>query len=205
MIEFDVLKRSWQNQTPAKTEKFDIEEIAQKSLSKLKKFERKQFRINLIKTSGVILLFAFLAWTMLFASAFSVIKLIAIIWLFASSILFLNKFWKVQFKVNNLTVKDNSLDFIDEVLDNFSEQRKLFKEKFWWFGVALTIGINILYLDLLKDLQLLDRIGFHLLGTALMIAVIWGGIKVRMFRFKKENEPIENELIKIKNDLKEIK
>jgi len=204
MIEIATLKRNWRNQKPAEKEKFRIEKIISGSLSKLKKFEKKQFRINMFKTTGVAFLLIYLIWAMLIATSFSIIKLIAIIWLIGSTIIFLKTYWKVQLKVNRLNVRGNSIEFIDEVLENFSIQRKLFKEKFWMFGAALIIGINILDLDTLKNIHMPERLGYHLLFSIIMIAVIWGGIKIRMFRFKKEYEPIENELIKIKEDLTEL-
>ena len=179
--------------------------MANESLSKLNKFEKKQFRINMFKTIGITFLLVYLIITMFVFSAFSVIKLISIVWLAASIIFFLVKYWKMQLKVNKLSANDNSIEFIDEVLENFSIQKKFFKEKFWVFGATLIIGINILYLDLLKDLQIMERIGLHLLFCLIMILVIWIGIKFRMFRFKREYEPIINELTEIKKDLKEIK
>ena len=205
MIELDDLKKNWQNQKRASTEKFDIEKIAVESLSKLKKFEKKQFRINMFKTTSIGLILAYFIWAMLIATSFTVIKAAALLWILVSVIIFLTIYWKVQFKVNKLNVRSNSIEFIDEVLENFAIQKKLFKDKFWVFGAALIIGINILYLDLLKDVQIFERIGFHLLFCLIMTAVIWGGIKFRMLRFKKEYEPIINELSKIKADLKDTK
>ena len=201
MIELDALKKSWKNQKPAADTKFDLDKITGESLSKLKKFEKKQFNINLAKTTGIALIFIYLVWSMLFMTSFSAIKAVAVIWILLSILVFLVIYWRVQLKVNKLNVNDNSLGFIDDVLENFSQQKKLFREKFWMFGVALTIGINILYLDLLKDVPLMPRIGLHAGVCVLMFAVIWGGIKFRMRRFRREYEPVVNELLKIKEDL----
>ncbi len=203
MTEFEVLKKSWHNQKLAENIKINNDKITGEYLSGLKKFEKKQFKINLAKTTGIVLVFAYLFWSMLIITPFSLIKGIAVVWIAVSLIVFLIVYWKIQLKVNNLNVRGNSLNFIDEVLENFSRQKKLFKEKFWIFGASLIAGVNILYLDLLKSEQFLKRLEFHVLFTVIMIAVIWGGIKIRMLRFKKEYEPIENELTKIKNDLSE--
>lgn len=205
MTNIDDLKKNWQNQKTSVNTKFDIDKITNDSLSKLRKYEKKQFRINMVKTTGVILLLVYLVWAMLFATSFSIIKVIAVAWIAASIIIFLTIYWKVQLKVDKLNVRKNSLNFIDEVLKNFAAQKKLFKEKFWIFGAALIIGVNILSLGTLKDIPFFERLGFHLLSTLIMIVPIWGGIKFRMFRFKREYEPIINELTKIKKDLENTK
>jgi len=201
MIHLDDLKKNWQNQKPASNKRFDIEKVAIESLSKLKKFETKQFRINLFNTTGMVFILSYLIWAMLILTSFTIIKAAAVVWILTSVIIFLTIYWKIQFKVKNLNVNNNSLEFIDEVLENFSIQKKLFKEKFWIFGAALIIGTNILYLDLLKDVQTLERVGFHLLFSLIIAASIWGGIKFRMFRFKREYDPIIKELTKIKEGL----
>jgi len=205
MIDLDNLKKNWQNQKFVMNEKDSFDKTADKSLTKLKKFEKKQFRINIFKTLGVSFLTVYLIISMFIFSSFSLIKLISIVWLTGSIIYFLVIYWKMQLKVNKLNVNGNSLDFIDDVLENFQFQKKFFKEKFWIFGGALIIGINILYLDLLKDLPITERIGLHLIFCLLMILIIWAGIKFRMFRFKKEYEPIIIELTEIKKDLEDIK
>ncbi|MGA7838196.1 MAG: hypothetical protein WB996_09530 [Ignavibacteriaceae bacterium] len=205
MIEIDALKKNWQNQKPAAENKYNPEKIASDSFIKLKKFEKKQFRINIGKTIGMGLMILYLFQSMLLSSTFSVIKLVGVSWIVLSVIYFLIIYWKMQLKVNKLNVQGNSLDFIDEVLENFTIQKKFFKEKFWIFGATLLIGLNILYVDLLKDLTIPERIGFHFLLVVLMLAMIWGGIKIRMFRFRREYDPIIKELIKIKEDLKDKK
>jgi len=205
MIEIDALKKNWQNQKPAAEKKFNPEKIASDSFIKLKKFEKKQFRINMGKTIGMGLIILFLLQTMLLSTSFTLIKLIGVAWIVFSVIYFLVVYWKMQLKVNKLNVDGNSLDFIDEVLENFAMQKRFFKEKFWIFGATLIIGLNILYLDLLKDMTILERLGFHFSFVVLLLVAIWGGIKIRMFRFRREYDPIINELIKIKKDLKDNK
>ena len=205
MIEFDALKRNWQNQKLTPGKNLDPEKITSDSLSKLKKFEKMQFRINMGKTTMIILMILFLVYTMLIATPLTALKLTAVCWIVFSVIYFLVVYWKMQLKVNKLNMQGNSLDFIDEVLKNFAIQRKFFKDKIWIFGAALVIGINILYLDVLKALTIIERLYFHLGFTVLMVLVLWLGIKFRMFRFRREYDPIINELTKIKEDLKDNK
>ena len=205
MIEFDALKRNWQNQKLTSGKNLDPEKITSDSLSKLKKFEKMQFRINMGKTTMIILMILFLVYTMLIATPLTALKLTAVSWIVFSVIYFLVVYWKMQLKVNKLNMQGNSLDFIDEVLKNFAIQRKFFKDKIWIFGAALVIGINILYLDVLKALTIVERLYFHLGFIVLMVLVLWLGIKFRMYRFRKEYEPIINELTSIKKDLKDNK
>lgn len=205
MIELDAMKKNWQSQKTAAKDNFALDKTTGNALSRLKKFEKKQFRINMGKTTGIILLFIYLIWSMLFATPFSVVKLIATVWIVISTAIFLMIYWRIQLKVEKLNVRNNSMMFIDEVLENFKAQKELFKKKFWIFGAVLTFGINLLYVDLLKGEKIMLRIGLHALVTLVMAGVIWGGIKFRMFRFKREYEPIVSELNKIKEDLKETK
>ena len=205
MIEFDALKRNWQNQKLTPGKNLDPEKITSDSLSKLKKFEKMQFRINMGKTTMIILMILFLVYTMLIATPLTALKLTAVSWIVFSVIYFLVVYWKMQLKVNKLNMQGNSLDFIDKVLENFAIQRKFFKDKIWIFGASLVMGINILYLDVLKALTIVERLYFHLGFTVLMVLVLWLGIKFRMFRFRREYDPIINELTKIREDLKDNK
>ncbi len=201
MIELDEMKKNWQNLKPAAKIKNDMKQSSEKVLSKLRKFENRQLRINLLKTSIVSMIFLYLIWSMIFETQVSTVKIIGIAWLVISAVTFLTVYWKTQLKVDNLNANEKSLDFIDKVLDNFSEQKKLFSEKFRVFGIALIIGINILYLDLLKDLQLPLRLALHASASIVLIAAIFGGIKFRMLRFKREYDPLITELNDIKEDL----
>lgn len=205
MIEFDALKKNWQNQKSAADMKPDFDNAVSSSLSKLKKFEKRILKINIAKTTGIILIVFLFIWSMLFASPVSILKIIAVAMLVISIVIFWTKYLRIQLRTTKLNVNENSLDFIDDVLENFSAQRELFKKDFRLFGAVLIIIINILYLDLLNGMQLLERVGFHIFMSAALLAVLFVGIKFRMRRFKKENEPIENELIKMKEDLENIK
>ena len=205
MKELDALKKNWQNQKPSAETKFDTDKIINDSLSKLQKFEKRIFGINMAKTAGIILAAILIIWSMLFAAPVSAVKIIAVLWLLISIVVFWVKYLKIQLRTNKLNVKESSLNFIDEVLHNFSRQKELFRKDFLYFGAALITGINILYLDLLSGMPLLERICFHVFISAALTAVLFGGIKFRMRRFKRENEPLENELIKMKEDLKDTK
>ena len=203
MKELDELRKSWSNQKPAADMKFDIENKKAASLSMLKKFEKKIFRINAAKTLGIFIGLMLLVYTLLIATPFSAPRAAAVAILVITTANFWKKYLKLQLKTAKLDVKENSLVFIDDVLNNFTAQREFFKKDFLVFGGILIAGLNLIYLDLLTDMQALERIGYHVFMSALLITVLFLGIKFRMRRFKNENEPIEIELIKIKEDLKE--
>ncbi len=204
MKELEVLKNNWQKQKPAAVDKFNYEKITSGSLSKLKKFEKRILKINIIKTTGISIAVALLIWTLIFELPVSVFRITAVTLLVMAISAFWLKYLKLQLKTAKLNVKENSLDFIDDVLKNFSEQREFFRKDFKVFGAILITGINIIYLDLLTGMPVLERIGFHIFMSAALLVVIFFGVKFRMRRFKKENEPIENDLLKIKEDLKEL-
>ena len=203
MKELDELRKSWKEQMPSTAAAFDTRRITSDSLSKLKKFEKRILRINIVKTIGIIIGTVLLVYTMLFATPFSAFKAAAVGLIVISIAGFWTRYLKLQLKTANLNLKENSLDFIDDVLKNFSAQREFFKKDFMAFGAVLIAGLNIIYLDLLSGMQTLERIGLHIIMTAVLMAVLFFGLKFRMRRFKNENEPIEKELTKIKEDLKE--
>ncbi len=203
MKELDVLKNNWQKQKAASEIKMDEGKITESALSMLKKFEKKIFRINAVKTAGIIIAVILLIYTMLIATPPTVFKTAAVAVLLISITVFWTRYLKLQLKTAKFNVKENSVDFIDEVLKNFSAQREFFKKDFKVFGAVLIAALNIIYLDLLNGMPGLERIGFHTVMSALLIAVLFLGIKFRMRRFRNENAPIEKELIKIKDDLKE--
>ena len=203
MFDIDAIKNNWQNQKRKDLPVRNSIESIHDMIAKLSRFEKKQFRINFFKTAGITLLMIYFIWATIVITSVSVIKLISIGWMLISIIIFLIIYWKAQLKINKFNINATSINFINSVLENFSAQKELYTQKFWYFGAAIIIGTNIYYLDVLKSLATELRVGAHLGVSILLLAVFYLGIKFRKFRFRNENQPLIDELEKIKKDLGE--
>ena len=201
MFEIDELKKNWQNQKPDKELNINTNEMITGILPKLKKFEKRLFRINLMKTIGITSIMIYMVLVFNFFTTFSLFTFLGIGVILISTFIFLIIYWRSQFGIEKLKVNESSLSFLNNALDNLDKQKKLFKEKFWIFGVCLIAGLNILYLDVLSGATLIERLAMHISMSLIITVTFYFGLKFRMFRFKKEYEPIINELEKIKKDL----
>ena len=135
--------------------------------------------------------------------ALSFFAVSGICWILLSTIIFLTVYWKSQFSLTRLKLIDSSTDFLDNAIDSLDSQKKLFKVKFWIFGISLLIGLNILYLGILTGGSLSEKLILHIGMSLFLLAAIYGGIKIRKFRFKNEYQPLIDELLKMKKDFGE--
>lgn len=169
-------------------------------LDKLKKFERKQFGINLTKT----IIVALIILTMFFflgETNFGLFSITGIVIIFSSVVSFLIIYWKKQFKVSELNLDDSSNKFLEHAVFKLNEQKKLFKVYFPYFGAGLIAGLNLLYLDMFEGYELSSKFYMHLGMSTLLLVAILIGWKIRMYRIRKEWQPLIDELTDIKNDL----
>lgn len=200
MTNFDDLKRLWQKQTSPQIDKINIEEQLPGLIEKLKKFEKKQFGINLFKTVMVTIIVVSMFFfikkfdTGLFTNIGAIINILAIVW-------FLFVYWKKQFRVSELNLNNKTNSFLENAIVKLKEQKKLFNIYFPIFGLSLLIGLNIMYLELLASETLDTKLIMHIGISGFLVIIFYLGRKVRIIRIKKEWQPLIDELTTIKNDL----
>jgi hypothetical protein len=127
--------------------------------------------------------------------------ILGIIWVSVSAIIFMLYYWKIEFRISKHIITDSSTKFLNSVINDLGTNQKRFREKFWLYGISIIIGINIYYIDAINDFDLLKRLLTHIGMSALLLVSISYAIKNRERKFKKQYQPLIDELLEIKKDL----
>lgn len=200
MNNFDELKNLWQSQEPVRLQNESFDKTIPGVIQKLQSFDKRQFRINMIKSIAVIMILAPMVMVVL-ENTSGITGLLGMGIITAGILWFLSVYWKKQFSVNRLKLGERSLVFIEDSITQLKEQNKIFNFYFPLFGTVLLLGINVIYLGLLSTEKFYTKLYLHT-GMSLMIMLfLFAGYKIRMYRIKKEWQPLIDELTEIKNDL----
>jgi tellurite resistance protein TehA-like permease len=129
--------------------------------------------------------------------------LFGLFWIAACLTVFTILYWRKQFQANRLNFSLQTSDFIDLAMDKLNKQKKVFRSIFPFLVIGLIVGLNLLYLDLLTDLSVGLRLIYHLCVSVIMVGLIPIGFKIRNWKFKKENQPVIDDLLNFKREIKE--
>lgn len=192
----------WQSQTTNTVADVNDRVKMPDIIEKFKKFEKKQLRINVAKSIAVALIFLqFTVWSYHMA-ANSIFFSAGVIWILLVMVAFMMLYWKKQFRHKSLNLKLNTVDLLESAIQKLNEQKRLFSRYFPLLAIALLLGLNILYLDLLAEKDLLYRVLFHLGMSVFLMVVFALGLRIRKRKFRKEYQPLIDELETIINDFK---
>lgn len=191
----------WQNYEPLISirDNFDLKDTD--IINKLKKLEKKQVRINLVKTFGVGIMLIFLCYSLLSLPEVSLMIKIALGWICCSVFISMVLYWKKQYNSSKLQFIENSLEFIEKTIIQLKSQKQIITHLLPALVVCMIIGINLIYFDLLKDLVIGNRIFSHLIISFLFLIILFFGIRIRKKRYDNEYKPLVNELESIKSEL----
>ncbi|MFA8341512.1 MAG: hypothetical protein ACEPO8_00945 [Rhodothermaceae bacterium] len=193
---FELVKKMWQTQTLEQLTDLNPDFVMEGVLARLSKFEKKQFRINVLKILAVVIFILFLA-VRVPMSFFSISGLLLVV---TGAVFFLTVYMQHQFKVSKLNLENDSLTLIDEAVEFLKRHLLVFKKYFWIFGLLLFLGINLIYFDVFRESEFSLRLIAHSVGSMMIVISYFGGMTIRKFRHKKEYIPVISELIEIKND-----
>jgi len=201
-MEMDKIKELqdlWQNQISTNKSDPDSARFMNSVLAKVKKTERKVFRKNLAKTIAImVILISFTVYFYLLQIS-SLYSWLGISVILGSTIIMMILYWNIQFKSSQLKHNLPQKEFIEDAIFQMMQQKVLFNRIFKWFVLLMIIGINILYLDLLKDTEWVQRIILHFGISLLLMVIFLLGQKIRKRKFRKEFQPLINELKAIKD------
>lgn len=199
----NTLQNIWQSQKFTK-DKHDNKIIPGSSIIvRLKKFEKQQLRINLIKTVLLVSIICSFVWYLLKFKSLSAMLLVSLLWIVACLAIFMVYYWKNQFRIDQINFSLSTSEFTNSVIRKLNIQKKLFNFHFPLLVIGLIIGINMLYLDVLANLGTQTRILYHIVGSIFIGLFIPIGQKIRKWKFKKEQQPVIDDLILFKNEIKE--
>lgn len=199
----DVLKKIWQDQK-LNADKMSAVILPDSFIIKrLKAFEQLQFRINTVKIIVLVFIMGSFTWYLLRYSNPSLLVLLSLFWIVACLTIFIIIYWRKQFQANQLNFSLQTDAFIDLAIDKLNEQKKVFRSIFPFLVIGLIIGLNLLYLEILIDLTVGLRLLYHLFVSVILAGLIPIGFKIRNWKFKKENQPVIDDLLNFKNEIRE--
>jgi hypothetical protein len=196
------LEAIWQKHQPQFNESIELKLKDTGIFSKLKKLNKKHFRINLIKTILVAIILIFLSFAILSLKDTSIITKAGLGWIILSLFIGLTFYWKMQYNQSNLEFIDTSDLFIEKTIIKLSQQKKIITHLMPIMVSGLILGLNLIYYDLLKGEELTVRISLHILMSSFLVLIMFLGLTIRKKRFKNDFQPIIDELETIKQNFK---
>lgn len=192
------LQDIWQSHDPGKNIDADSGKFMSSILNKIKQTERLVFRKNMAKTIAIIFLSVSFIWLFYTLGVGSVVSWLGIGTILGSTAIMMILYWRIQFKSSNLNHNLPQKEFIKDAISQMRRQKILFVRLFRWFVFFMIVGINLLYIDLLADLEIMQRLIFHFAITLFLIVIFLMGLKIRERKFNKEFQPLIDELESIK-------
>ncbi|PKP34465.1 MAG: hypothetical protein CVU00_06795 [Bacteroidetes bacterium HGW-Bacteroidetes-17] len=202
MDNFKELSTIWQSNLPQENG-IKVSDLRSSGIiDKLKKLEKKHFRINLIKTIAVGVLTLFLTYNILSLPNVSILTKSALGWIILSLMAGMFFYWRMQYNSSQFNFLDNSLAFIESTIIKLNSQKQIITRLMPVMVISLIIGMNAIYLDLLQEENFTIRISMHLFMTSFLLLAMYLGLKVRKRRFNNDFKPIIDELDLIKQNFK---
>lgn len=164
------------------------------------KLEKKQQKLLIFKTTSVICLL--LAMLILFINKieFTFYTTLGTGIFLASVISILILISRLRFRITDQERSLSTLDLARITKKKVSAERKIFTTYLPIFiAVALT-GTNLMYVDLIRDLEIGMRILYHLVLTGSMLVATAVGLSVRIKRFRKQFLPLLERIQKFENE-----
>lgn len=95
--------------------------------------------------------------------------------------------------------KFSTQQFITSHIQKLKDKITIVSKYMWIYGILIAAGINVGYLEALKEMTLSSRIGYHILATVLILAAMCYGIKKKMDKYNEEIAPLISQLNELNN------
>lgn len=199
MDNLNELQNIWQGHQPEREIDLNTDKISESVLEKIKKTENKVYRINIVKSIAVSMLSLSMVWFFRNQNIKSIWAWLGICVITIDILVMMILYWKIQFKGSNLNHDLPQNEFINDAIYQMKKFKSNFQILFAFFVAFLIVGINLLYLDLLKDLEFMSRLSYHLGITAFLLLSYVLGLKIRKLKFKKDFQLLIDKLESIKD------
>jgi len=162
------------------------------------KLEKKQQKLLMQKTLGVII--ALSALTIVFANrlAFSFYSILGIGLFLLSVIIIMLLLNRLRFKITNEERSLPTLLLVDVAEQKIKTERKIFTVYLPLFMLVALTGFNLMNLDFFRDEESRTRILYHLVLTGGIALSFFIGLSVRIKRFRKQFLPLLDLIRKFK-------
>jgi len=192
----------WQSQQAVPSKDSDESASIAGLIQRLGRLEKKQYRLNRIKTVALVLILLPYSIYLVTMVDISSLALFGLGWILLITTAFMIFYWKKQFRLNGLDFSLSSNNFLEHIFENLEFQKKMFQLYFPVFAFLLLMGVNIIYLGLVGPMSVQSRIMFHLSASLFIVLATVIGLRIRKIRFSKEYQPLIDEVNTIQQDLK---
>ncbi len=200
MNDIQSLSNLWQKDYSSVIKK-EINQQDIKILNKLEKHEKNQIKLAKIKITTVAICLFCIYYTIVSNGDFSSFILAGLAWISLTIILGMIYFWQKQFRVSKQDYKQNTLDFIKETTSKLKSETKMINQFVPLFVISLVIGLNLIYIDLLKDQNDSQRLLMHLGFSVFCILIAFMALQIRKKRYQKTFMPLIDELAHLKKSI----
>lgn len=192
-------EKTWQKAStvrPGSERKYHPEEL----VPQIMKLEKKQERVIRVKTLGAI--FALISLVIVFVNGITLTSCsIAGLAIFIISIvvvlILVNRF---RFRI---TVEERSYDtlrLMQITEKKINLEKKIFRVYLPLFLVVALTGVNLMYLDFLREAEPDSRILYHMVMTITVFLAALAGLRIRIQRFKKQFLPVLDRIQKFRKE-----
>ncbi|MCA9732703.1 MAG: hypothetical protein H6696_00185 [Deferribacteres bacterium] len=189
MENFENLKGLWQQQKFAVGEK-NLQKDMPQIMKKLHQFEKKNTRINFVKTVAISLILLLLGIHLDGFSAVPPTSMAGFVWMICVTLVFIILYWKMQFQLDHLDMQLESGVFLRNASRLLEKQKWLFRWPFRFFVLAMLLGVNLTTISSTLNMVLWEKIALHSGSSFIILLAFFLGIKIRQIRFKKEIDPL---------------
>lgn len=170
-------------------------------LKKLKSLENLQTRINIIKIVVIGTLLAFMIYifpksvshSMSVYSGFGIVT--------TSIVAFMAYYLKNQFKTSKLNFACGSMEFTNQTIELLQKQNAIFRTPFRIFFVSMAIGLNLMLIGATVDFNSHEAILVFLIDNSSLVIFTFIGYRIRVWRIRREVNPLIDELTRTKESL----
>jgi hypothetical protein len=188
------MRSVWQESSPPGTEPSDDSPNWQDLLAGLRRYERQVLRVNVAKTIGGVVTLLLAGGILLPGHIDSWLVLGGLSWVALSTLSFIIVYWRWQFRVGTLPLDRSALELIRLARHGLMRERTLFWRFMPLFGLAMIVGLQVVYLGILRNEPPTDRLLFHVLSALTLLAVLAGALRFRRRRFQREMQPLLDRL-----------
>lgn len=198
----DDMRVTWQQQSPPGIEEWEARHDWHHLFSGLRHYERRVLTINRVKLFVALVLLAAVVTVLLPRHLSSPLVLCGLGWMIASFCAFAVLYWRRQFRASTLPLDHSSLELITAAREGLERERAFFRRSMPLFGLALIVGLQILYLGQLHDVPWPTRLLFHVISIVGLAAALVAGLRFREWRFSREMQPLLDRLDEAERSLK---
>lgn len=165
-----------------------------KLMKKLKALQQHQDHFNRVKILIIAIIFILLTVIFVNHQLISLLPVLGMLIVLGASVLFFRHYLKNQLNVRKLKLDAPAVDFLEHALGRLHRQNKVFGKPFQYFWLAVLVGMNVVFLGILHEEDVMSRLQIHAGFSLWLVLVSLAGLRFRQRRTRREVLPMIEEL-----------